>query len=222
MALTSARLGVRVDRAQATGTIADDDAAPTVSVQPRTVAEGDTSLTDTPVRFSLSAPSGKEVVARYSTADVTATAGADYVASAATIRFLPGETEDVVHLAGRGDTVVEPAERFAVTVTHAENGTPGEGADVTLEDDERYTVSVTAPTVVEGTDATTTAQAEVTVAPAPLPGTQVEVPWTAVEAPLDPEGRLPGAPVDAPGDVTAGAARSCSRPAHPPRRCRCR
>ena len=53
--------GIQLDRSQATVTIADDDAAPSVSVRSASVVEGDTSLTDAPVKVRLSAPSGKPV-----------------------------------------------------------------------------------------------------------------------------------------------------------------
>ena len=39
----------------------DDDAPPSVSIQPATVTEGDTSLTDATLSVDLSAPSGKPV-----------------------------------------------------------------------------------------------------------------------------------------------------------------
>ena len=193
VALRATGLGVQVERAQATGTIVDDDAAPTVSVESKSVVEGNTSLTDTPVRFVLSAPSGKEVVATYATTDGTATAGVDYVASAATIRFAPGETEDVVHMATAGDTALETDETFTVSLGEVTNGTAGGSGTVTISDDEKLTVAVTAPSISEGTGTNPKAQAVVTVTPAPLEGEVVTVPWTVVEPELG-EG-------DAAGDV---------------------
>ncbi|MFG3690423.1 PxKF domain-containing protein [Micromonospora sp. NPDC047740] len=193
LALTGARLGLTITRAQATGTIADNDEPPVVTVQHASVVEGGTSLTDTPVTFRLSKPSGKEVVAAYATADGTAKAGDDYVASAAMIRFAPGEAEDVVHLAVNGDAIQEPDETFTVSVGEVTNGTAGESGTVTVKDDEVLTVSVAAPIITEGE----TGDFVVTVDPAPLPGTTVSVPWTLVE----PEPKAGSG--DKPGDIVA-------------------
>ncbi|GAA1023886.1 hypothetical protein Aple_008950 [Acrocarpospora pleiomorpha] len=194
LALTGARLGLKIARAQATGMIADDDAPPTVSVQSRTVPEGDTSLTDTAVTFRLSKPSGKEVVAEYATADGSAKAGEDYVSAAATIRFAPGETQDVLHLAVNGDTTPEPNETFAISLGKVTNGTAaaGDTGTVTVADDEVLNVSVTAPTLVEGG----TGDFVIAVHPAPVAGTTVSVPWTLVEPSAGGS--------DAPGDITPG------------------
>jgi hypothetical protein len=175
-ALTSVDLGVQLMRPQATGTVIDDDAAPTAAAVDVSVDEGDTSLTDVPVHLKLSAPSGKEVVVNWATANGSATAGGDYVATGGEARFAPGETDHVVHLGAIGDTVAEPTESFAVGVTGGQPGT------VTLRDDERLAVSVQAPTVTEGTgSATTPAPFKVVLTAAPATGETVDVPWTVVE-----------------------------------------
>ena len=195
LALTGARLGLTIARAQAGGTIVDNDDAPTVSVDPATVAEGGTSLADAPVRVRLSKPSGKEVVATYTTAAGTATAGEDYVQSAASLRFAPGETEKVIHLSVHGDALVEPDETFTVALDDVTNGTAGGAGTVTITDDEVLTVSVSAPTLAEGTSGTFV----VTVQPAPGPGTTVAVPWSLAEP--------QAGPADEPGDIAAAGGR---------------
>ncbi|GAB3910778.1 hypothetical protein GCM10027612_87250 [Microbispora bryophytorum subsp. camponoti] len=189
LALTGARLGLTIARAQATGTIADNDEGPVVSVESATVTEGGTSLTDTPVTFRLSKPSGKEVVAAYATADGSAKANDDYVASDATIRFAPGETEHVVHLAVNGDAIPEADETFTVSVGEVANGSVGHPATMTIRDDEMLVVSVSAPTIAEGTSGDFT----VTMNPAPPAGESVSVPWSIVEPAAGPD--------DDPGDV---------------------
>ncbi len=173
LSLTGARLGLTIDRAQAIGTIADNDDAPVVSVEGRSVDEGGTSLTDTPATFRLSKPSGKEVVATYQTVAGSATAGTDYVESSAVIRFAPGETEDVVHLAVNGDAEQEPTETFEVVLTEATNAGVGAKGEVRILDDEVLVVGATGSTVVEGDDVEFT----VRVSPAPLAGVEVSVPW---------------------------------------------
>lgn len=198
LSLTGAEHGLTLARPLGTGTIADDDAAPVVSVADVSVVEGDTSLTDLAVTFRLSGRSEKEVVAEYATAAGTATEGTDYVGSAAVIRFAPGETEHEVHLGVVGDLVTEPAETFEVTIPAT-----GAGGTVTLADDEVVGVSATGSTSVEGTALTF----EVSLDGALLPGESVEVPWTVVEP--TPEGEIAGepgeVPHDQPGDVVAAA-----------------
>ncbi len=61
LSIVSISRGVRLDRGTASVTVVDDDAAPLVSAGDRTVAEGDTSLTDVAVPVRLDAVSGKDV-----------------------------------------------------------------------------------------------------------------------------------------------------------------
>src|SRR5262249_41588370 len=79
--LHDASNGVQLDRSQATVTIADDDAAPSVGVKSAAVDEGDTSLTDVPVSVRLSKASGKPVSVAYATADGSAVSPGDYAAA---------------------------------------------------------------------------------------------------------------------------------------------
>ena len=72
------------------GTITDNDATTTLSIDDVTVAEDGLTASFT---VSLSAASGQTVTVDYATADGTATAGADYTAlPTTTLTFLPGET----------------------------------------------------------------------------------------------------------------------------------
>ena len=79
---TNATLGT----AAATGTIVDDDTAPTVSIGGTSVPGG-ASGTTTPAVFdvTLSAASGAPVTVHYATADGTATAPDDYTATSGTV-----------------------------------------------------------------------------------------------------------------------------------------
>ena len=170
--------GVGIERGIATVTVVDDDGAPAVSVAPVTVDEGNTSLTDTPVALTLSAPSGKDVEVLWATTDGTAESPADYAAATGHVEIPAGETEAIVHLAVNGDEVVEPAEAFDVTLTAPVNATLGQAtAAVTIVDDEPLRLTVTSPTVTEGHDGTTPATFTVSVTQVPA-GTTVTVPWS--------------------------------------------
>jgi hypothetical protein len=168
--------GIRLARSQATGTIADDDDPPAVSVQPAAVAEGNTSLTDAAVAVQLSAPSGKPVSISFATADGTATAPSDYGAASGRLTIAPGETGTVVHVGVRGDELVEPEESLTVSLSEPENATLGTAsAPVAIGDDEPVVLSVASPRVVEGDGGTTPATFAVALAPAAPPGTSVSL-----------------------------------------------
>lgn len=73
------------------GTITDDDAAPTITVDDVTESAGSCIFT-----VSLSAASGKSITVDYATADGTSTAGVDYTAASGTLTFAAGETTKTV------------------------------------------------------------------------------------------------------------------------------
>lgn len=74
-----------------TGTINDDDAAPSISVNDVTESAGSCIFT-----VSLSAASGKSITVDYATANGTSTAGVDYTAASGTLTFAAGETTKTV------------------------------------------------------------------------------------------------------------------------------
>ncbi|MCH8948637.1 MAG: hypothetical protein IH789_13605, partial [Acidobacteria bacterium] len=68
------------------GTIIDDDAAPTLTIDDVTIdPEGDSGTTDAVFTVSLSQASGKSVTVDFATTDGTATAGADYTSTSGTL-----------------------------------------------------------------------------------------------------------------------------------------
>ena len=105
----------------ATGTISDNDAKPTVSIQSEaTGVEG-----REPIRFAvtLSEMSGREVTVTYTIAGVTATEGEDYTrpSPCCTLTFMPGDTEDFISLELPDDSQEEGEETFVVRLTNATN-----------------------------------------------------------------------------------------------------
>src|SRR6185436_10305970 len=83
------------------------------------------------------APSGKPVVARFETADGTATAPADYQSAAASLTLALGQTQVPVRVNVVGDRVAEPDETLSTRLTAAVNavvvGAVGTG---TIRDDD--------------------------------------------------------------------------------------
>ena len=122
-------------------TIADDDAAPTVSIDSPSVAEG-TGATGGTLRFTvvLSAASGKQVTVAYADAGTgTATSGTDYTAIAAgTLTFAAGTTARTIDVTVIGDALAEADETVAVTLSTPVNATLAAAATGTgtVTDDE--------------------------------------------------------------------------------------
>lgn len=126
--------------AGASGTITDDDAAPTVSLAPVMVTEGSTGATDHTFTATLSAVSGQPVTVGYSTGGGTATDGTDYTGATGTLTFAPGTTTQTFSVSVNGDTMDEPNETFDLTLTNSD-GTVGTGGalganSITITDDD--------------------------------------------------------------------------------------
>jgi PKD repeat protein len=136
----------------ATGTIRNDDAPPTVSVTGRTAAEGNAGTASLPFTVSLSNPSAFPVTVNYATANGTAIAGSDYTAASGTLTFAPGETTKTVPVVVTGDTLHEADEAFALTLSGPTNATLGTstGAGTIANDDAAPAVSVAGDAVAEG------------------------------------------------------------------------
>ena len=93
----------------ATLTILDDDAPPTVQFNSSSymvTEDGAPAI----IVVSMSAASTEEVTVDYATADGTAVAGNDYTASAGTLSFAPGSTNEAFTVTVSHDTAIEPNE----------------------------------------------------------------------------------------------------------------
>ena len=135
-----AKLGV----ASATGTILDNDAPPTVSINSVTVAEGNTGTTDMTFTVHLSGASGQPVTVLVSPQSGTATSGVDFATSPSTITFQPGETDKVFVVKALGDNVFEPDETFNVVLSNPSGATLGtaSGVGTITNDDATPTLSI--------------------------------------------------------------------------------
>jgi hypothetical protein len=176
-------VGALVGDAQATGTIVDDDPVPVVSIDDVSVAEGEAGTTLATFTLSLSAPSGRAASVTAATADGTATAGSDYVASAWTVVFFSGDTAQAVKVGVRGDRVWEPDETFAVGLSGAVNAVlaDAQGAGTILDDDPGG-LSIADVDVVEPVSGTKPAVFTVTLAPTSASPVTVDYTTTATGA----------------------------------------
>ncbi len=160
--------------------IRDDDAAPVLSIDSPSVAEGAGGSTAT-LRFtvSLSPASGKQVTVNYADAGTgTATSGTDYTAiTGATLTFAAGQTSKTFDVSVTGDGMDEPDETVLVALSNPTNATvsstAGTGTGTITDDDAAPVLSIDSPSVTEGNSGTTNLTFTVSLSPAS--GQQVTV-----------------------------------------------
>jgi len=109
-----------------------------ISVNDVTVTEGNHGTTNATFTLTLSKAAGVNVTVHYSTADLTALAGSDYVAAAGTVTFSAGQTSRTITVAVIGDRLAEPTERFAMNLSSPTNAVIGDGQGIgTINDNDR-------------------------------------------------------------------------------------
>lgn len=107
------------------------------------------------------------------------------------LTFASGDVEGVVHVAVRGDRVVEPDEALSVGLSDPSNATLGDAsAPLTIEDHEPLALAVTSPSVSEGNSGTTPATFTVALDGAAPAGSSVSVDY-----------HVAGVTATVPGDV---------------------
>jgi Ca2+-binding RTX toxin-like protein len=129
-----------------TGTIVNDDSAPSLSINSVSVVEGNSGTHNATFNVNLSAASGQAVIVNYATADGTATvANNDYTSRSGTLIFAPGNTLLTVDVPIFGDTTVETDETFSLNLSNA-NGAiiaTSQGLGTILNDDGNGTLAIT-------------------------------------------------------------------------------
>jgi glucose/arabinose dehydrogenase len=109
--------GATLARAQATGTIVNDDVASTIAIADARVTEGKSGTTSATFTVTRTSGTGTASV-KWATANFTATvADADYTAASGTVSFAAGETSKTVTITVKGDTKVEADEAFYVNLS---------------------------------------------------------------------------------------------------------
>ncbi|HEX3146257.1 MAG TPA: Calx-beta domain-containing protein [Pyrinomonadaceae bacterium] len=135
-------------------TISDNESQPSVSV-PSTfrATEGNSGTKVFTIPVTLSNASVQTVSVNYTTADGTATAGSDYVATSGTLTFTPGTTSLPINVTVNGDTTIEPDETFQVRLTNVVNGflSMAQSTVTIANDDSSFQLS--APSLSVGEDA---------------------------------------------------------------------
>lgn len=107
-----------------TGTIVNDDDAPSFSINDIAVVEGNSGTKTLTFTITLTGATELPASVTVATMDKTAMAGSDYVALASkTITFNPGETTTTVSITINGDTDIENDETFIVQLSNPVNAT---------------------------------------------------------------------------------------------------
>ena len=86
---------------------------------------------------TLSHSSADTVTVDYTTADITAQAGSDYVAQNGVVSFSPGQIRQTIGITVLGDLIAEGSETFEVILSNPQNGAIGDGQGIgTITDDD--------------------------------------------------------------------------------------
>jgi hypothetical protein len=153
--LANASLNASILDGFGSGTIVDDDNAPTISINDAGPTEGGNAL----FTVSLSNPSSTAVTVDYATTHGS-TSPADFSTPGqltGTVTFPVGSTAQTITLATFQDAIDEPDETFVVTLANASLNASildGSGAGTIVDDDAEPTISISnAPAIVEGAQA---------------------------------------------------------------------
>ena len=110
---------------------------PTLIISDESISEGDSGTKTMTFSATLSAASNLVVTVKFATADVSATAGADYEAATGTLTFNPGETTKTVSVNIIGDLTNEFDETLQVNLSDPTNAgiTDAQGIGTITNDD---------------------------------------------------------------------------------------
>jgi hypothetical protein len=157
--------GAILEDNQGEGTIADNDAAPALSIRDLSVAEGAGGFTNAAFAVVLSAPSGKEVKVNYASINGSALAPGDYTAVSGTLVFAPGTTTRTISVPIKGDLLDEPNETFRINLNAPVNATitDNQALGTIRDDDPTPALTINSLTVTEGNTGTVNATFTVTL-----------------------------------------------------------
>jgi uncharacterized repeat protein (TIGR01451 family) len=98
---------------------------PVLSINNVNLKESNIGITSAVFTVSLSLPAATNVSVGFATADGSATAGSDYIATNGVLNFPAGVTTQALAIQVFGDTNTEPNETFTVTLSNPTNAVPG-------------------------------------------------------------------------------------------------
>ena len=129
---------------------------PNLSIGDVSITEGNSGTKLATFNVALSAASSTNVSYSIATANGTATAGSDYVASTLAGQIIPaGQTSKTFSITLNGDTAIEPNETFAVNVSNVVGATVTDGQALgTIVNDDNVSLSIADVAIAEGNSST--------------------------------------------------------------------
>jgi len=156
-----------ISDSQGLGTILNDDALPTLSINDVSDIETDYNTHTVTFTVTLSAASGQTVSVDFETANGTAsstTATKDYIDTLGTVTFSPGQISRTFEVSVFGDTIDELDETFFSNLLNPVNATIADAQGVcTIVDDDTAGISINDVAVTEGTSGTVIAEFNVSL-----------------------------------------------------------
>jgi hypothetical protein len=101
--------------------------APTLAISAASAVEGNTGTTTLSFAVRLSAASALPVTVAYTTSDGSAASPGDYASAHGSLTFAPGETGKTISVGAVADLAIEPDETFTVTLSDPVNATIATG-----------------------------------------------------------------------------------------------
>ncbi|HKQ50764.1 MAG TPA: Calx-beta domain-containing protein [Pyrinomonadaceae bacterium] len=133
---------------------------PTLSINDKSVTEGDSGTVNATFTVTLAGTVTQPVSVAFAANGVTAGAGSDFNSTSGTLNFTSASSQTIT-VQVKGDTLDEPNETFQVVLSNPTNATLSDGTAVgTIADNDPFpTLKVSSPTVTEpdtGSNATAT------------------------------------------------------------------
>jgi len=150
-----------ISDAQGQGTINNDDANPTITINDPSVVEGNSGSTNMVFTITMSNPSSSTISVPFTLADGSANVGSDYQTNGGSFTVIPGAITAQLSIGINGDVSVEPDEIFFVNlgVTTGATVIDSQGVGTIINDDGLASpgISINDVTVTEGNSGTTNA-----------------------------------------------------------------
>jgi CSLREA domain-containing protein len=133
-----------VTRSSATGTIIDDDGAPSLTISDASVIEGDSGTSTLVFSVTLAPLSSQVVSVGYATAAGTASAGSDYTTTTGTLLFTAGQASQTISVPVLTDSLAESVETITLQLSAPAGAAIARGlATGTIIDDDGGSPSLT-------------------------------------------------------------------------------
>ncbi len=149
--------GAILTRAQAIGTILDNDPLPALSVANKSRTEGNSGTAAMVFSIKLTPASGRPVSVRCSTLAGSAEEGSDFISTNGLLMFAPGKTLLSFSVPIVGDTADETNETFSLVLSDATNAviTAGIATGTIVDNDATPKLYISDASVIEGNSDTT-------------------------------------------------------------------